>query len=233
MPLDAVRAGTDNMVVSCFFQAEDGIRYWSVTGVQTCALPISPTERLATSSTTQAGQPRRMCGSRPRSRTSHRRGQSCEARRNRRPRRASLLDDRLRNCVVEVVLQRSAGRLHEHDDHHLLLAVHPPVGAVSAIPAVAAVRLAEPRVHRAHHYFAAQAEPYPFRRAADLSVEEIAHVVAQHGIDGPWAQDTLAVQLSAIGEHLRELQVVLGRAGKAGGAGKVDLGAEGELGACL
>src|SRR5258706_918547 len=27
-----------------FFQAEDGIRYWSVTGVQTCALPISEPE---------------------------------------------------------------------------------------------------------------------------------------------------------------------------------------------
>ena len=26
-----------------FFQAEDGIRDWSVTGVQTCALPISMT----------------------------------------------------------------------------------------------------------------------------------------------------------------------------------------------
>src|SRR5437016_12621598 len=26
-----------------FFQAEDGIRDWSVTGVQTCALPISHT----------------------------------------------------------------------------------------------------------------------------------------------------------------------------------------------
>src|SRR5438046_4327435 len=26
---------------SFFFQAEDGIRDWSVTGVQTCALPIS------------------------------------------------------------------------------------------------------------------------------------------------------------------------------------------------
>src|SRR5262249_59660122 len=26
-----------------FFQAEDGIRFWSVTGVQTCALPICPT----------------------------------------------------------------------------------------------------------------------------------------------------------------------------------------------
>src|SRR2546430_12469904 len=25
---------------SLFFQAEDGIRFWTVTGVQTCALPI-------------------------------------------------------------------------------------------------------------------------------------------------------------------------------------------------
>ena len=28
------------VVVFFFFQAEDGIRDWSVTGVQTCALPI-------------------------------------------------------------------------------------------------------------------------------------------------------------------------------------------------
>src|SRR5262249_59121371 len=28
-----------------FFQAEDGIRDWSVTGVQTCALPISSSSR--------------------------------------------------------------------------------------------------------------------------------------------------------------------------------------------
>src|SRR5438046_9852071 len=31
----------DSMVAFFFFQAEDGIRDWSVTGVQTCALPIS------------------------------------------------------------------------------------------------------------------------------------------------------------------------------------------------
>src|SRR5262249_58843226 len=30
-----------------FFEAEDGIRYWSVTGVQTCALPIWPQRRPA------------------------------------------------------------------------------------------------------------------------------------------------------------------------------------------
>src|SRR5258706_1213808 len=32
-------------VVYFFFQAEDGIRDWSVTGVQTCALPISRLRR--------------------------------------------------------------------------------------------------------------------------------------------------------------------------------------------
>src|SRR5256885_17257773 len=30
-----------------FFQAEDGIRYYKVTGVQTCALPISTAEPFA------------------------------------------------------------------------------------------------------------------------------------------------------------------------------------------
>ena len=33
--------GCSGMTHSAFFQAEDGIRDWSVTGVQTCALPIS------------------------------------------------------------------------------------------------------------------------------------------------------------------------------------------------
>src|SRR5438093_2368953 len=35
-------AGCVHALSSFFFQAEDGIRDWSVTGVQTCALPISP-----------------------------------------------------------------------------------------------------------------------------------------------------------------------------------------------
>src|SRR5262249_57572975 len=32
----------------CFLQAEGGIRYWSVTGVQTCALPICKERRART-----------------------------------------------------------------------------------------------------------------------------------------------------------------------------------------
>src|SRR5262249_56648055 len=33
--------GATQSMFDFFFQAEDGIRDWSVTGVQTCALPIS------------------------------------------------------------------------------------------------------------------------------------------------------------------------------------------------
>ena len=50
------------MEVLCFFfQAEDGIRDWSVTGVQTCALPIGADHQPSTTgaghlpSTTGAG----------------------------------------------------------------------------------------------------------------------------------------------------------------------------------
>src|SRR5262249_57090334 len=39
--LDATRQANACLLIF-FFQAEDGIRDWSVTGVQTCALPISP-----------------------------------------------------------------------------------------------------------------------------------------------------------------------------------------------
>src|SRR5262249_62251994 len=44
-----------------FFQAEDGIRDWSVTGVQTCALPISgsPTPALVTSLRGRGPQPQK------------------------------------------------------------------------------------------------------------------------------------------------------------------------------
>src|SRR5258706_9761658 len=38
------RTGHVNYFFFFFFQAEDGIRDWSVTGVQTCALPISATD---------------------------------------------------------------------------------------------------------------------------------------------------------------------------------------------
>src|SRR2546427_3714254 len=35
-----VESGVAGLRLFCFFQAEDGIRYLTVTGVQTCALPI-------------------------------------------------------------------------------------------------------------------------------------------------------------------------------------------------
>src|SRR5256885_7899870 len=43
--LDGVVGISVGSSVFFFFQAEDGIRDYKVTGVQTCALPISPLER--------------------------------------------------------------------------------------------------------------------------------------------------------------------------------------------
>src|SRR5438093_13405761 len=50
------------MLLFFFFQAEDGIRDWSVTGVQTCALPISslPETKLPARSGPQRKRPRRV-----------------------------------------------------------------------------------------------------------------------------------------------------------------------------
>src|SRR5438445_9431863 len=50
-----------------FFQAEDGIRDIGVTGVQTCALPISrAASTRASSSSLQSGRPRRCSARTPR-----------------------------------------------------------------------------------------------------------------------------------------------------------------------
>src|SRR5207245_8173555 len=49
---------------SCFFQAEDGIRDATVTGVQTCALPISP-EPIGYRSDAQLAPMVRSRGTRP------------------------------------------------------------------------------------------------------------------------------------------------------------------------
>src|SRR5258706_9950106 len=45
-----------------FFQAEDGIRDWSVTGVQTCALPISRTSTEPDSAAPSVGLSRLASG---------------------------------------------------------------------------------------------------------------------------------------------------------------------------
>src|SRR2546429_5288753 len=48
----------------CFFQAEDGIRAVAVTGVQTCALPISRPSRQASCRSASAGAMGRTSGAR-------------------------------------------------------------------------------------------------------------------------------------------------------------------------
>src|SRR5437764_5574284 len=66
-----------------FFQAEDGIRVTSVTGVQTCALPISPrSTRCAATPSPPKAEPRPPWGPATRSKRSEERrvGKECRSR---------------------------------------------------------------------------------------------------------------------------------------------------------
>src|SRR2546430_12441242 len=62
LPSDSLTTRLRYIVLFCFFQAEDGIRDWTVTGVQTCALPIlvhlTPQERAARGKAARAEVPR-------------------------------------------------------------------------------------------------------------------------------------------------------------------------------
>src|SRR2546426_5572720 len=51
--------GSLHVSIFFFFQAEDGIRDYKVTGVQTCALPISSTSRSTTIFSSASDGPRR------------------------------------------------------------------------------------------------------------------------------------------------------------------------------
>src|SRR6266481_9111040 len=66
-PKDKMRAirGAKIGMIFFFFQAEDGIRDGTVTGVQKCALPISQVGQRATCETACAA-PLAMCGAEPR-----------------------------------------------------------------------------------------------------------------------------------------------------------------------
>src|SRR5436305_15310530 len=66
---------------SFFFQAEDGIRDADVTGVQTCALPISAASRGSPASAAAAGRLRRAGRRSPAIRSEERRvGKECRSR---------------------------------------------------------------------------------------------------------------------------------------------------------
>src|SRR5438046_5536036 len=71
----------DSLVFYFFFQAEDGIRDWSVTGVQTCALPISLSMPSLGSPTCWSPTRRASAQKRQRSRSEERRvGKECRSR---------------------------------------------------------------------------------------------------------------------------------------------------------
>src|SRR2546430_10161763 len=71
----------DHEATRFFFQAEDGIRHLTVTGVQTCALPISRSRRAWRARDRDLSPEMRPSGRRPDRRSEERRvGKECRSR---------------------------------------------------------------------------------------------------------------------------------------------------------
>src|SRR5437762_13366436 len=95
----------------CFFQAEGGIRVTSVTGVQTCALPISAISSLATAWKSLVSQARRSSCSSVRS-EERRVGKECSYRWSQDHQKEEVCFE-----VVAGILVHGAGNLLESPQH--------------------------------------------------------------------------------------------------------------------
>jgi hypothetical protein len=65
-----------------------------------------------------------------------------------------LLNHRLGNGVIKVVLLRPPRRLHKHDGDHLLFAIDPPIRPECPIPSVASIGFAHASLGIIQYYFA-------------------------------------------------------------------------------
>ena len=120
----------------------------------------------------------------------------------------ALVHDSLHHGVLEVAHQLTVGLLHHQQPDELFLSVDPEVRTERAVPPEAAVRLAAIRRNVVHHDFDGEAESHALV-ALTCSGEKIADVIRGHQIDRSRAQQSLAVQLTAIHKHLRKLHVVV------------------------
>ncbi len=83
------------------------------------------------------------------------------------------------------------------------------MGPERPVPAEAPLGSERARADRVGHHLHGQPEPHPLR-APELAAEHLADVVGRHQLHRARAEQPLAVQLAAVGEHLAEPGVVLG-----------------------
>lgn len=110
------------------------------------------------------------------------------------------------------------GDLGEHDANHLLGGIHPEDGAPGAAPTEGSGGEGFCRFAGIAQDTVAEAEAV----AGSANVDEvIAGVVADHQVDGFGAEESNAVEFSAVQHHLLELEVVGGSGSQAVGTGEV------------
>ena len=125
--------------------------------------------------------------------------------------------DRLHHGVLEIAAYFAIGCLRHQDADDLFLRVDPEVGAVGAAPPEASLRQECIPGDRVGDDPDAQAVALAGRATGQRVRDER----RPHQLHGPGTQQPPAIELATVQEHLRELQVVLGRAHQPAAAGKV------------
>src|SRR5262245_9422901 len=136
-----------------------------------------------------------------------------------------LVDDRLADHLPEKVACGSTRRTrralrHQHGDH-LVLRVHPERRAGRTAPAILADRARHGRDARRRADGESETEAIPLAHAAARDDLHRAQMIGRHERHGGRAEQTRAVELAAVEQHLREARVVRRRPRAARAAGVV------------
>src|SRR5687767_10454446 len=131
------------------------------------------------------------------------------------------IDYGLHHGVLEVALECRRRRLHHDDGDHPFLRVDVDVRPVGACPTEGPLRLPEIGGDGILDDLHAESEAHATRRAAELTVDQFACVVRAHQRNSLRTKVAPAVQLAAVDEHLRELEIVLSGRNNSSGTGEV------------
>lgn len=132
--------------------------------------------------------------------------------------------------VLEIALHLHDPRRHQENGDHTFLGIHPHPCPERARPPEAAGRDADTCGNRVADHVDAEAESHAaliveIARADGLvrapARVQLPDVVRCHQLDGLWTEKPPAIELAAIREHLRELQVIFRCAHQPAGAGEI------------
>src|SRR5262249_53279427 len=128
-------------------------------------------------------------------------------------------NDRLTHRVFEIAVNLLAVTLHHQDHDDLLARIDLENCAERTVPSVTAAGALPPGLDWVQHHFHAEAQT--LARPTQLPAEQRADVVGSEQLDRARAEQTLAIELASVDEHLGEAREILRPGRESSGPGEV------------